>query len=132
MPNVLIRHFKPSVKAAKSGISWLIISMPLSSSFWANKWNEWRISSKFLKKSRWSSSTFKIMPLVGNKDRKLFVYSHAYVRKISELPTRILPPMDSSMPPIEIVGSVSAFNSISEIIDVVVVFPCVPDTAIAF
>ena len=69
--------------------------------------------------------------MVGWKDRKLLVYSHASVRKSSEWPILILPPIDGSIPPTDIVGSVPADMSISLSIDVVVVFPCVPETPMA-
>ena len=45
------------------------------------------------------------MPIFGKKLKKLLVYSHASVRKVSEWPTRIFPPMDGRIPPTEIVGS---------------------------
>ena len=72
----------------------------------------------------------RIMPIFGKKLKKLLVYSHASVRKVSEWPTRIFPPMDGRIPPTEIVGSQSAAIRMWESIEVVVVFPCVPETAI--
>ena len=45
--------------------------------------------------------------------------------KVSESPTRILPPMAGRMPPTEIVGSQWPSRRMWEIIDVVVVFPWV-------
>ena len=57
------------------------------------------------------------------------VYSQASVTNRSGPPTRMLPPMSFKMPPTEIVGSVSAANRMSVIMDVVVVFPWVPETA---
>ena len=59
------------------------------------------------------------------------VYSQASVRKVSDPPTRILPPMAGRMPPTEMVGSIFAARRIVEIIEVVVVLPWVPDTAMA-
>ena len=70
-----------------------------------------------------------MMPTFGKKLKKLLVYSQASVTKSSDPPTRILPPMSFRMPPTEMVGSVSAFSRISAIMEVVVVFPCVPLTA---
>ena len=57
------------------------------------------------------------------------VYSQASVTNRSGPPTRMLPPMSFKMPPTEIVGSVSAAKRMSVIMDVVVVFPWVPETA---
>ena len=88
------------------------------------------MSSKSLKKSRWSASIFNITPILGKKCRKLFVYSHASVTKYSDLPTRIFQPIAFKMPPTEIVGSSSPSNRMCDIIEVVVVFPCVPEIAI--
>lgn len=67
-----------------------------------------------------------MIPTVGKKCRKLLVYSQASVRKVSEPPTRILPPMAGRIPPTEMVGSVSAASRMEEIMEVVVVFPWVP------
>ena len=36
------------------------------------------------------------MPIFGKKLKKLLVYSHASVRKVSEWPTRIFPPMKNT------------------------------------
>ena len=57
----------------------------------ANFLKELRTSSKSLKKSRCSASTFKIMLYFGRKFKKLLVYSQASEMKTSELPTRKLP-----------------------------------------
>ena len=70
--------------------------------------------------------TFKIMFMVGWKDKKLLVYSQASVTKIPDCPTRILPPILSKMPPTEMVGSQLPTIKISVSMEVVVVFPCVP------
>ena len=78
----------------------------------------------------WSSSTFKIIEIFGKKLKKLLVYSQASVTKYGELPTRILPPMVSKMPPTEMVGSAFAAIKMSETMEVVVVLPWVPLTAI--
>ena len=78
--------------------------IPFSGRSSANLRNEWRISSISLKKSRWSASIFNMISIFGKKDRKLFVYSQASVTKSSGPPTRIFPPMESSIPPTEIVG----------------------------
>ena len=72
---------------------------------------------------------FRIMLIFGKKLRKLLVYSQASVRKISEFPTRIFPPMAGRIPPTLMVGSHSPFKRMWEIMEVVVVFPCVPATA---
>ena len=71
-----------------------------------------------------------MMPIFGKKLKKLLVYSHASATNRPEWPTRILPWMDFKMPPIERVGSVFACSRISEIMEVVVVLPWVPLTAI--
>ncbi len=89
------------------------------------------MSSRSRKKSRWSSSIFNMIPTVGKKCRKLLVYSQASVRKVLEPPTRIFPPMAGRMPPTEMVGSVSAARRTVDIMEVVVVLPCVPATAMA-
>ena len=57
------------------------------------------------------------------------MYSHASVTNRSGPPTRMLPPMSFKMPPTEMVGSVSAARRMSVIMEVVVVFPWVPETA---
>ena len=74
----------------------------------ANFLNEFLTSSRSLKKSRCSASTFNMTLYFGLKLRKLFVYSHASVMKTSELPTRRLPLIAFKIPPTEIVGSVFA------------------------
>ena len=81
-----------------------------------------------MKKSIWSSSIFRITATVGKKDRKLLVYSHASVRNVSEWPTRIFPPISGRIPPTEIVGSFWLSMRIMDSMEVVVVFPWVPDT----
>ena len=48
------------------------------------------------------------MLMRGKKLKNELVYSHASVTKYSDLPTRILPPMDFRIPPIDSVGSASA------------------------
>ena len=106
-----------------------MIRMPSSGRSPANRLKEFRISSISLKKSRWSASMFRMISMVGKKDRKLLVYSQASVTNISGPPTRILPPMASSIPPTEMVGSFRASIRISVSMDVVVVFPWVPATA---
>ena len=57
------------------------------------------------------------------------VYSHASDTKISDLPTFIFPSMAFKIPPTEMVGSAFAARRIWLIMDVVVVFPWVPATA---
>ena len=109
----------------------LIIKAPLAGSNSAYLLKLWRISSKSLKKSRWSAATFKIMPTVGANDKKLFVYSQASVIIVPEWPTLVLPLIAGIIPPTKIVGSVFAWSKICEIIEVVVVFPWVPETPIA-
>ena len=98
--------------------------------FDAYSWKECLMSLISLKKSRCSASIFKIMLYRGLKFKKLFVYSHASEMKYSESPTRRLPWIDDKIPPTEMVGSVWAARRISLIMDVVVVLPCVPATAI--
>ena len=88
------------------------------------------MSSRSLKKSRCSASTFKIMLYFGRKFKKLFVYSQASETNTSESPTRRFPPMEGRIPPTLMVGSACAASRISEIMDVVVVLPWVPATAI--
>ena len=52
--------------------------------------------------------------------------------KFSELPIFTLPPIDLRLPPTNIVGSKLVWSNIVDNIDVVVVFPWVPETAIEF
>ena len=59
------------------------------------------------------------------------VYSQASVRKVWECPTRMLPPISGRMPPTVMVGSMPASRRSMESMEVVVVFPCVPATAMA-
>ena len=58
-----------------------------------------------------------------------FTYDSPVNHKPLYPPTRMLPPMSFKIPPTEMVGSVSAANRMSVIMDVVVVFPWVPETA---
>ena len=60
------------------------------------------------------------------------MYSHASVTKYSDLPTRMLPPMLSRIPPTDMVGSVSASIRMYDSMEVVVVLPWVPLTAIEY
>ena len=69
-----------------------------------------------------------MMLSVGLKERKLLVYSQASVTNKSDFPTLMLPPILWSIPPTYIVWSALAARRISVIIEVVVVFPCVPAT----
>ena len=69
--------------------------------------------------------------MVGKNFKKLFVYSQASVMNVSDFPTRIFPPIAGRMPPTEIVGSRPASIRMCEVMEVVEVFPCVPDTAMA-
>ena len=87
------------------------------------------MSARSLKKSRWSASISRMMPIPGNISRKLLVYSQASAAKYWLRPILTFPPMLSRIPPMERVGSVPALTRISEIMEVVVVFPCVPLTA---
>ena len=89
------------------------------------------MSSKSLKKSRWSAATFKIIAIFGLNDKKLLVYSQASVINLSECPTRVFPWIAGIIPPTNIVGSVFPSNIICDNIEVVVVFPWVPETPIA-
>ena len=73
-----------------------------------------------------------MISILGKKDKKLFVYSHASVTKSSEAPTRIFPPIEFKMPPTEMVGSASAAKRISVTMEVVVVFPWVPEIPTAY
>ena len=73
-----------------------------------------------------------MMLYFGRKVKKLLVYSHASDTKMEEAPTRRFPPIDGRIPPTEIVGSALAAIRISLIIEVVVVLPCVPATAMDF
>ena len=66
------------------------------------------------------------------KFKKLSTYSQASVIKWLECPILTFPPIDFKFPPTNIVGSNLACSNIVDKIDVVVVFPCVPDTAIEF
>ena len=68
-------------------------------------------------------------PIPGAKSRKVLVYSQASVTKYSRPPIRIFPPISFSIPPTARVGSVSAASRISLTMEVVVVLPWVPLTA---
>ncbi len=48
---------------------------------------------------------FRITLIFGKKLKKLLVYSHASVIKVSECPTRIFPPIAGRIPPTLMVGS---------------------------
>ena len=60
------------------------------------------------------------------------MYSHASDTKILDLPTLKLPSKAFKMPPTVMVGSALAAKRIWLIMEVVVVFPCVPAMAIEF
>jgi len=59
------------------------------------------------------------------------VYSQLSFTKFSECPMRRFPPIEGSIPPTNMVGSQLPASRIWEIMDVVVVFPCVPATLMA-
>ena len=71
-----------------------------------------------------------ITPICGDRFKNVLSYSHASATKRLPFPTPEPPPISSMSPPITKVGSHSAFFNIVEIIAPVVVFPCVPLTAI--
>ena len=73
---------------------------------------------------------FRMMLIFGKKLKKLLVYSQASVMNVPECPRRRLPPIAGRIPPTEMVGSKPPSNRIWEAMEVVVVFPWVPDTAI--
>ena len=73
---------------------------------------------------------FRITLILGKKLKKLLVYSHASVIKVSEFPTRIFPWIAGRIPPTLMVGSQSPSRRIWETMEVVVVFPWVPEIAI--
>ena len=52
-----------------------------------------------------------------------------FCNKCPEFPTRIFPPIAFRIPPTDMVGSRSPARRMCEIIEVVVVLPWVPDTA---
>ncbi len=63
------------------------------------------MSSRSLKKSRWSASIFKITATVGAKERKELQYSQLSRMMVSPRPTRYPAPSRGSVPPIITVGS---------------------------
>ena len=67
--------------------------------------------------------------MVGLSSRRLLLYSSASTTKISPSPNTELVLIDLTTPPTIIVGSNSESFNIEPIIDVVVVFPCVPEIA---
>ena len=74
---------------------------------------------------------FVITAIVGNSFRNDRSLSSASATISSPRPSRALLPNALSRPPITAVGSRPARSSTSAIIDVVVVLPCAPATAIA-
>ena len=72
-----------------------------------------------------------VITAVGNSFRNDRSLSSASATISSPRPSRALLPNALSRPPITAVGSRPARSSISAIIDVVVVLPCAPATAIA-
>ena len=98
-------HLSPSVISFNLSISLFITRTPFSGISSAYLRNECLMSSMSLKKSRWSASTFKMIPAVGWNFKKLFVYSQASVMKFSEWPMRIFPPIASRIPPTDIAVS---------------------------
>ena len=73
---------------------------------------------------------FRMTLIFGKKLKKLLVYSHASVTKVSEFPTRIFPWIAGRIPPTLMVGSHSPSRRMWETMEVVVVFPWVPEMAI--
>ena len=74
---------------------------------------------------------FVITAIVGNSFRNDRSLSSASATMYSPLPSRALLPKALTRPPMTAVGSSPARSSTNAIIDVVVVFPCEPATAIA-
>ena len=72
---------------------------------------------------------FRIISMVGLSSRKLSMYSQASVTKYFLPPIITLLCSSLSMPPTSMVGSRPALCIIRETMDVVVVFPWVPETA---
>ena len=87
------------------------------------------IFSREPKYSRWSASIFKIMEIAGLNFKKVSTYSQASQIIISDLPARPLLPINGSFPPMIAEGSFPAWINNCVSIPVVVVFPCVPETA---
>ena len=83
------------------------MSVPSSGRRDANFLKDKRMSSKSLKKSKWSASIFKIIPQCGDNVRKLSTYSQASQTRISLLPTLPLVPVNGNLPPITAEGSKS-------------------------
>ena len=75
---------------------------------------------------------FRMMLNAGCSCRKVSTYSQASQTMVSLLPTRPLPPMKGSLPPMTALGSRPASIRICVSMPVVVVLPCVPETAMEF
>ena len=78
----------PATASMALALSALTMTEPASGTSSANcrkdRWMSWRS----LKKSRWSSSTFKITATVGKKLKKLLQYSQDSRMMVSPWPTR--------------------------------------------
>ena len=90
------------------------------------------MSARSLKKSRWSSSTFRMTATVGQKDRKELQYSQDSAMMVSPWPTRWPAPRMGRKPPIITEGSRPAARKMWVHMEVVVVLPWVPATHRAF
>ena len=87
------------------------------------------ISSRSRYWSRCSRSMLVTTAREGRRQRNDLSLSSASTTINSPLPSRALEPNASSRPPMTAVGSRPACASITAIIEVVVVFPCAPATA---
>ncbi len=89
------------------------------------------MSSISLKKSIWSSSTFSITSMVGKGQETVGIFT-GLRHKNSGPPTRMLPPMSPFKNTTHGDGWIRhPARRISVSMDVVVVFPWVPETAMA-
>ena len=88
--------------------------------------------SRFLKKSKWSSSMFKITAMSGFICKKVLLNSQLSQTKFCEWPYLPYALISGSFPPITADGSSPASMRICVVIDVVVVLPCVPQMPMQF
>ena len=78
----------PATASMALALSALTMTDPAGGTSSANRRKECWMSARSLKKSRWSSSTFKITATVGKKLRKLLQYSQDSRMMVSPWPTR--------------------------------------------
>ena len=113
------------------GSSRQMIAAPKNGTLFTKSVKHWTTSSIPLYDSMCSLSIFVTTAIVGYSIRNDRSLSSASVTNHSELPSFAFEPSVSTTPPTTVVGSNPAWPRMVATIEVVEVFPCVPETATA-